>query len=298
MTAIPCPQPAAPNAGANAAAGWSAALAVRIGCRGARTFLAHNAHHGPLRVQKLLQPGGDAPAELLLVHPPGGIAGADQLRLTLDLEAGARCLVTTPGATRWYRSSAGTAVQQTTISVADGAALEWLPQDNIVQQQADAAQQVDVALQGSAVALGCEVLQFGQPQAGRPWLAGRWQQRFAVRRDGRLLLAEHWSLDAAELAHGGPSGLAGRTVLGVLWASLPPSLTLSEDLLAQCRALAGSDPAVLAGLSWLEPPVGCLVMRGLAHDAWNLRQRLLAVWALLRPVLLGCAARPPRIWAT
>lgn len=281
-------------------AGWRAELQLGLAPRAGLTTLVHNRHDGPLRVQKLLHPAPGAPAQVLLVHPPGGIAGDDQLHLDIDLQPGAQALITTPGATRWYRNGGRTAHQQVDLRVASGATLEWLPQDTLVQNDAWADSRLHIDLQPGATLLGWELLQLGQPLVERPWRSGEWQQRFELRRGGRLLLAERARFQPMDLQAPAPQVLAGRSVLGTLWATGPGLVaeTEVEPVLAACRAQIERASQVCAGLSWLEPSTACLCIRALAHDAAAVRAVFLALWRVLRPVLIGQPAVLPRIWRT
>ena len=67
----------------------------------------------------------------VLVHPPGGLVGGDTLEVHAQVAAGAHALITTPGATRFYRSEGATALQRTQLAVAEGARLEWLPLESL-----------------------------------------------------------------------------------------------------------------------------------------------------------------------
>src|SRR3954463_7875278 len=84
-------------------------------------------HAGPLRILQSLYPEGDAICHNVLVHPPGGLVGGDTLTIDIHGAAGSHGLVTTPGATRFYRSEGEVALQDTRIRLDAGARLEWLP---------------------------------------------------------------------------------------------------------------------------------------------------------------------------
>jgi urease accessory protein len=83
-------------------------------------------------VQKALYPEGGEVCHAIVVHPPAGIAGGDELEIDVRLQAHAHALLTTPGAAKWYRSSGPPARQRIVLGAAAGAVLEWLPQESIV----------------------------------------------------------------------------------------------------------------------------------------------------------------------
>src|SRR5262249_20763407 len=130
---------------------WKAKLALDFSFQDGKTVLRKE-HDGPLVVQKPLYPEGNAVCHAIVVHPPGGIAGGDELSLQVKTGRNASALLTTPGAAKWYRSAGPIARQSLAFDVAGS--LEWLPQETIVFDGARAELECDVDLEAQAAFLG------------------------------------------------------------------------------------------------------------------------------------------------
>ena len=143
-------------------AGWSARLNLRFEPRevnGAmRTVMTERNHFGPLRILKPLYPEGEAICHAVIVHPPGGIVAGDTLAVDLHVDSGAHALATTPGAQKWYRSTGATASAITRLCVGDDGTLEWMPQETMVFNGAQAKQTLEITLAPKARFFGWEML--------------------------------------------------------------------------------------------------------------------------------------------
>lgn len=277
---------------------WRAELDLRCapdrhGC----TSLVHNRHSGPLQVQRLLYPEGPQTAHAVLLHPPGGIAGSDQLDVQVEVDAGAHLLCTTPGAGKWYHGERGEASQQLRLAVQADGALEWLPQESILYDGARARMQTTIDLAPEARMFGWDIVQLGRVAAGERYERGRWRQLLSLRRRGRECWREQLDLDATDALLQSPLGLAGHPVCATAWACAPNLDAQIDDLLAELRACAAQH-APRCGISWVPAPVQVLQIRALGHASDLVRALLEDLWATLRPTLIGRPARRPRIWST
>jgi len=273
-----------------ATAGWRAELALGYQRRGARTVLAARRHDGPLVVQKPLYPEGEAVCHTIVVHPPGGIAGGDTLQLDVELGGEAHALLTTPGATKWYRSAGARARQTLALRVAPGAVLEWLPQESIVFDAARAKLESEVHLSGDARFIGWELLCFGRSGSGERFTRGSCRLSNAIRRDGRLLWLERGQFDGGGQLLESFAGLRGQPVTGTMVAA---AAEIDDALLAACRSLA---PSRGEGAVTRLPQL--LVARYLGDSSEAARRYFVALWRALRPALVGREAQEPRIWRT
>jgi urease accessory protein len=299
VAASPPPDAASPPPDAAApSAGWAAELALEYERRGERSVLARRAHRGPLRVQRDLYPEGPSPCHTLLVHPPGGIAGGDSLAVRLRVGAAAEALVTTPGASKWYRSAGRPAEQRLELELGAGGALEWLPQESIFFDEADAGSSLRVRLGAGARYLGWEVLCLGRQAAGERFTRGELRLSTEVWRGARCLWRERARLRGGDPLLTSPIGLAGAPVCATLIAAAPEldDDARATELLAACRAV---DPAGAGGgRGGVTRLPGVLLARWLGRSGEQARGYLTALWGALRPRLWGRAAAPPRIWAT
>lgn len=288
------PSPVTVAGPAAAMTGWDAALALSYERRGQRTVMTKNEHTGPLVVQKSLYPEGDATCHTVILHPPGGIAGGD--RLAVDIAAGpsAEVLLTTPGATKWYKANSRPASQRTNICVAANAIVEWLPLETIVFDGADAQSSLTVDVDEGARAAGWEMVAFGRSAAGERFTHGRFRQSIEIRRNGVLLWAEYGEVAGGDDLLSSPAGYAGRTVSGLLWVC---GGIVDDAALAACREIARALPQrMLAGVTCL--PGGVLLARCLCDSTEQARRYLQQMWILLRPLYADRVAAVPRLWAT
>ena len=196
---------------------WRAQLALEYERRNQRTVLAARRHDGPLVVQKALYPEGDAVCHNIIVHPPAGILGGDSLEIDARVGAQAHTLLTTPGASKWYQSAGAWAQQKNVFVVAQGACLEWLPQETIVYDGALARLQTEVRLDAGARYIGWEVLCLGRG-TGERFEHGQCQSSVTVLRDDKPLWLERGAIEAGGLLMTSPAGLNGKTVCGTLIA--------------------------------------------------------------------------------
>ena len=275
---------------ATAATAWKARLELRFAHAQGRTTLAHRDHAGPLAVQKPLHPEGDAVCQVVVVHPPGGVAGGDALTIALDVGAGAHAQLTMPAAAKWYRSAGAEATQHVAAHVGPGAVLEWLPQGAIVFDGARACSTLRVALAGSARLVAWELVCLGRAAAGERFDTGRWRQRLEIVRDDALIWSERADLPGGSPLLAAAVGLNGAPVFGTFVAVSP---TLDDAALAAARRVVPRrGESALTRL----PEVLVARYRGPASD--DGARHFAALWTALRPGLIGRDALPPRIWST
>jgi urease accessory protein len=237
-----------------------------------------------LSVQRPFYPEIDGTCHTYILHPPGGIVGGDELAISLHLDPHTRVLVTTPGASRWYYSDARRAEVSQIAVVGNGALLEWLPQETLLFDGADAKLSTRIELSGNAQFLGWEVLGFGRPACQELFTSGRLDFRFELWRDGVLILRERLCGD------GLPAGLMGYASLMTFVA------TGADDLALQAaRNVCGNCADVLCAPTLIGD---VLICRGLAEECAPLKKLSCQLWYELRPILSKRDAVVPRIWRT
>jgi urease accessory protein len=266
---------------------WIGRLSLDFERSGGKTVIARRRHEGPLLIQRpFYEPDGTC--QVYLIHPPGGVVGGDELMLTFEARGGARALITTPGATKLYRSpGVGSRVSQN-LRVSGGAALEWLPQETIVYAGASASTSMSVQLDDTSHFVGWDVTCLGQDNRGL--VHGQLTQKWQLERGGRLLWTERAEIEGGGALQDAPWGLAGRTVFGTLVAT-GASTALVDEVRGACP---GSETDWLSVTRLGE----VLLCRYLGYSAEAAKHCFRDAWAVVRRRVLGQETRPPRVWAT
>ncbi len=272
------------------ATGWRAQLDLEFERLGTRCVLAKRRHDGPLLVQKSLYPEGEGICHALVVHPPAGIAGGDDLALQAALGEGAHAVLATPGAGKWYRSSGPGACQRIRFDLAAGALLEWLPQETILFNGAIAEISSSIHLGRGARYLGWDILCFGRTGAGERWMQGHCRLTAHLEVEGVPVFIERADLEGGSAIFNSPAALAGAPICGTL---LAVSAECDAVLLSACRAL---QPANGEGAVTRLP--GVLVARYLGASSEAAKNYFIQLRRLLRPAIMGRDAVDLRIWST
>ncbi len=271
--------------------GWSARLELGFAWQHGGTALRHRVHVGPLRVQKPFYPEGREVCHVYLLHPPGGLVGGDTLDIAIRLEPGARALITTPAAGKVYRSLAAVSRQTVQATVLANAQLEWLPQETIVYQGAKARLCTRIDLHQGACVAAWDISCLGRPAGDAGFAQGSCRLNLELYQQGRPLVIDRACYEGGSARLSAAWGLANRAACGTFLAH-----PAGEDALQTARQHCHESGAhTLASASLVN---GTLICRAIDVDATLVRERLAATWQAVRPLTLGRAATPPRIWAT
>jgi urease accessory protein len=268
---------------------WRAELGLGFERRGPRSVLASRRQDGPLAVQKPLYPEGEGVCHAIVLHPPGGIAGGDELEIAVRAGDRSHALLTTPGAAKWYRTAGPWASQTLAIEVGKDACVEWLPQETIVFDGALARMKTEIRLAPSARYIGWEILCLGRSGSGERFSRGTCRLETRLTRGSTLLRFERGSVGGGSPLLDSPAGLAGNSVCGTLLASAEGL----AECLSSCR-----EQRVESGEEAVTLLSGVLVARYLGASSEGAKKYFAKLWSILRPAVAGREAAEPRIWRT
>jgi urease accessory protein len=277
---------------------WQAQLSLRFAAREGKTTLIHNAHTGPLRVQKALYPESAGICHAVVIHPPAGIAGGDALNIDIELQAHTHVVMSTPGATQWYKSTADAgAVMQLDVQVGEQAKLDWLPQENILFDGSQVQLKTSLDLAPSASAIGWDVNMLGRTAKGETWQQASLSQRSQIKRGGKRLWLEHSDLHSSDTQRANSAALAGHCVMGTLWAVGEQASSEMAQAFALDLPYRSDLKAGVSCLNDEHSPGGVLLLRVLGDDMQSVRAVMVDAWLRLRPLIHGVDAVPLRLWA-
>lgn len=274
-----------------AANDWRGTLELWFELQEGKTRLMRRRHVGPLAVQRAFYPESDGSAHVYILHPPGGVAGGDQLAIDCHLAPQARAVITTPGATKFYRSEQRPSEQQVRINVAAGAVCEYLPQETIVFAGATATTKMKAELAADSIYIGWDFVSFGRPAAGERFGAGTFRQSVEIVREGEPIWFERFCATGPDAVKDQPFVLAGQPIMATLVYAGPAI----ESAAAKIRDTVAADAEHVFSVSQLERVVVC---RYLGDQMSHAKSLFRGAWNALREGGVGKAGVAPRIWAT
>jgi urease accessory protein len=267
--------------------GRDGTLRLRFDRQGARTVLTACRSAVPLQV--LAPVALDDPAAVVSVlNPTGGLVGGDRLSIDVVAGPGAHACLTTPSATKVYRTAGPVAEQEVTLRLEPHATLEWVPDHTIPFPGSAFRQAIHVDLGDGARLSLVDAFAAGRVARGEAWafrsldstLSARDGHRWRVRDRLHLRGGEEWAgLGRAEQhAYFGTVVVLGARPAANLGTEVAARLGERTDVRAGAGALSG----------------GGWIVRVLAASAMALTEALDAVWTLSRRLVLDLGPLPLR----
>lgn len=253
-------------------------LCLRFERRGGKTVLAHGAYRVPLQI--LAPVRLDDPAAVVsMLNPTGGLLGGDRVEIDVAVGRDAHACLTTPSATRVYRTSGAAAEQNVRVHVDAGGALEWWPDHTIPSAGSAFRQRLDVDLVPGARLILVDAFAAGRVARGEAWQFARLESAITIREGRRWILHDRFDLTPG-LGWTGVGGTDGHPYFAAVFVVGPGDL----GGLARAMTTALDGTGVLAGAA--PGPRGGLVARVLAPDAPALLRALDTLSALARRTVL------------
>jgi len=273
--------------------GWEATLELEVRKKHNRSVVSRSRQTGPLTVQNPFYPEGDT-CHLYLLHPPAGVVGGDRLHLGVTAAENGHVLLTTPGATKFYRTNGKLATQSQYFKIHSGAAVEWLPQETIYFPDAVARLDTIVELEEHGQFLGWDIHCLGLPANKKDFNNGKASISLKVYRNDTPVLLESMNISPEKRQYDA-AFLKGRGVFGTMLATGGHQETVEalRDQLPQCTG--GLDEEGLWAITAIDDLV---VLRYLGASVNQARELFIQAWEVLRPHVMQQKAVVPRIWAT
>ena len=273
-------------------AGWQALLELNFVQKklphSTQTVIGKSHHSGPLRVQRAFYPEGDL-AHVYILHPPGGVVGGDLLTIDFTIDNNAQVLSTTPGSGKFYLSAGNWATLTQQLNIKPGASLEWLPQENILFSGARLRARTRIDCHDNAIFIGWDISCLGRPSSHEKFIDGAFDSRFEFYHNGTLLFVESQRVFNKQALYAS-AGLRGNPIQATMFA-FPCNHTHIESVKTQLD----KNKSELTAVTLID---GLLVVRVLGENSETIKQQLIQIWQVLRPMMLKRFAVLPRIWAT
>ena len=221
--------------------------------------------------------------EGVLINTGGGMAGGDCVAVEATVLPRARATVTTQAAEKIYGSEGADTEVTIRLVLQAGSRLDWLPQEQILFDEARMRRRLDVHVDEGATLTLVESVVFGRVAMGEAFRTGAFRDRWRLRRSGRLVFAEDVRLDGLveETLARKAVGAGARALATVLYVA-----PHAETRRAEARAALEGARAECGVSAW----DGMLVARFLSPDPQVLRADLVRF-------LEQCRGAPmPRSW--
>lgn len=264
-------------------------LALHIAARGGTSLARHQFHRGALRVLRPHYLDDSGQVCYVMVNPGGAYLGADLYVIDVDVQDGAKLLLTTQSATKIYRTPGSFAEQRMTLRLGEAAQLELAPDQLIAYREASYRQNTHVTVHPSSSLIMAEVITPGWSPDGASFRYEelRLRTEIHVRAGGstELLALDNVLLRPPRTDVTGLGFLEGFSHLGsLIVVDQRADQALADEI---HQVTAGYDACTGVSLTAAKAGTTALLLRALSNSTEELNRLLGACTGLLRHCWYG-----------
>ena len=266
--------------------------------RGSRTILADLDRRAPYMVQRALycdQAMPDLPS-VFLITTTGCLLQGDRLALEITLGPRAQAHITSQSATKIHAMDSNYAAQTQTITLADDAYLEFLPDPVIPHRHARFVSDTQISVAPSATLVFSEVIQPGRKHHHPDECFGATVllvSTSASRPDGRRLFIEKLVIEPQRYAMRQTGVMDSFDVFGNVILCTP------KDKADRIQERVGADVDLANGVAFGAcrlPNDAGLIYKVLGRETAQVKAKVREFWGVVREEVTGAGLPSPFLW--
>jgi urease accessory protein len=273
---------------------------LRLGfeLRSGQTILANLERRAPYMVQRALHCDEAMPglAFVFLITTTGCLLQGDRLALDITLGPRAQAHLTSQSATKIHAMDANYAAQSQTITLADDAYLEFLPDPVIPHRHSRFLGDTQISVAPSATLLFSEIIQPGRKHHHPDECFGATVLSIstsAVRPDGRALFAEKLVIKPRRYLMRQTGVMDSFDVFANVILCAP------KDKAERIHERAGADVNLAEGLAFGAcrlPNDAGLIFKVVGRETAQVKAKVREFWGVVRQEVVGAELPPPYLW--
>jgi urease accessory protein len=224
----------------------------------------------------------DGTSYLLMLNPTGGVLGGDHLRTGITLGENSAACLSTPSATRIYRTTGAHSEIHTQIQIAANATLEYLPDHSILHAGSALRQSLKIEMQPGSRGIFLDAFAAGQVAQNKSWQFREFDSSTEITLREKLIYLSRTKIDSQSPLATSHSSLPAYSASLIIIADQFPDW---RPVAAALRAELDSVPGINGGVSQLTES-GCSA-RYLASSAIALQEATSRLWTAARGQVLN-----------
>ena len=230
--------------------GRHGSLRLLFGIEGNRTVLRDSFCVLPMRVFPPFYPDNSGSAYSYIVNPTSGLVGGDRIKSEITLEKDTHVLITSPSATKVYRSTGSYSEITTSITLKENATLEYLPKYVIPFAGSMYSQKTTVTMEAGSSLLFLDAFTTGRTARHEHLGFREYRNATEITYCGEPAVTDRFVLEPANEDYGALGFLETYTVSAALYilfgdsSLVGPLLSLIEKCLNMSHNVAGGISAL------------------------------------------------------